>query len=75
MKKRLFLFRYSQVLPNGQGKNVPSSVILSRLYGAHAKYTWRNFPLGIHDILQRLIALRWPRYIQCQSRQCNAADD
>ena len=74
MKKRLFLFKYLKALSSGQDKNVLSSVILSRLYGVHAKHTWQCFPLDIHDILQRLVALRWPRYIQCL-RQCNAADD
>ena len=74
MMKRLFPFSYHQVLSNDQDKNVLSSVILSRLYGAHATHTWRYFPLDIRDILQKLAVPQSLQYIRFR-RQDNEADD
>ena len=74
MMKRVFLFNFRQDLSNGPSTKVLSSVILSRLYGAHATHTWRYFPLGIRDILQKLTALQWLQCIQLRRRR-NEADD
>ena len=73
-KKTPFPFSFRQALSNGPGTNVLSSVILSRLYGAHATHTWRYFPLDIHDILQKLVVPQWLQCIQFRRRR-NEADD
>lgn len=74
MRKRLFLFNFRQTRSNDSGKNVPSSVILSRLYGAHASYIWRN---SLSDSLATLLGSAALRLRQCIQliRRCNAADD
>ena len=69
-----FLFKLRQILPTDSDTNVLSSVILSRLYGAHAKHIWQYCPLNSHDILQGLVALRWRRCIRSR-HQCNEKDD
>lgn len=51
-----------------------SSVILSRLYGAHATHTWRYFPLDIRDILQKSAVPQWLQCIQFR-RPGNETDD
>jgi len=73
-KKRRFPSKFHQALANGPGTSVLSSVILSRLYGAHATHTWRYFPLDIRDILQKLAGPQWLQCIQLRRRR-NEADD
>jgi hypothetical protein len=73
-RKKLFLFNFRQTLLDGLNKNVPSSVILSRLYGAHARRTWQYFPSGNLGTLLVSAALQLRQYIRL-IRRCNAADD
>ena len=73
-KKTPFPSRFRQALANGPGTSVLSSVILSRLYGAHATHTWRYFPLNIRDILPGLVVPQWLQCIQFRRRR-NEADD
>ena len=73
MKKRLFLFNFRQTRSNGSNKNVPSSVILSRLYGAHARHTWQCSLSSNLGTLLALTALQLRRCIRL-IRRCNAAD-
>ena len=74
MTKRLFLFNFRQTLSDGLNKNVPSSVILSRLYGAHANCISQCSPSGNLGTLLASVALRLRRCIQL-IRWCNVADD
>jgi hypothetical protein len=74
MRKKLFLFNFRQTLSDGLNKNVPSSVILSRLYGAHAKYIWRNSLLDNLGTLLGSVALQLRRCIRL-IRPCSEADD
>ena len=53
---------------------VPSSVILSRLYGAHASSISGYSLLGIRDTLRWLGLTQWLQYIRPRRRQCNETD-
>ena len=75
MKKKLFLSNFRQTLSNGLDKNVPSSVILSRLYGAHASRTSQCFLLDNLGTLLGSAVLRLRQYIRLLPDRCNAADD